>query len=243
MKLHPLDGAFERVNRAGEHLADLKGRIREVEDVQENRLLDELDLDAPNKADFALSPRSRVVGVMMQPILPLRLSVLVGEACYNLRSALEYLAHELAKHDSGSPQVGIQFPIEDDPQRFARRKNPADRICTLRGIDPTHIAAIERLQPYNGCEWTRRLRDISNPDRHRELTATVGYTHSRALVQAVPFNNRRPERRARGAGQEVYVQFPVTLSVLLADGTPVIQTLEEIQFQVAETLQAFKPEF
>jgi hypothetical protein len=29
---------------------------------------------------------------------------------------------------------------------------------------------VESFQPYMGVEWTKTLRDISNPDKHRELT-------------------------------------------------------------------------
>jgi hypothetical protein len=38
---------------------------------------------------------------------------LVGEICYNLRSALDYLVFELAKHDSGTRQENTQFPIAE----------------------------------------------------------------------------------------------------------------------------------
>jgi hypothetical protein len=43
------------------------------------------------------------------------------------------------------------------------------REVGLKGINPLHMAAIERLQPYKGCGWTKMLRDLSNPDKHRQF--------------------------------------------------------------------------
>jgi hypothetical protein len=44
-------------------------------------------------------------------------------------------------------------------------------------------------------------------------------------------------------GKEVHVQINLTLDIQFSDGTPVIQTLQKIQAGVADTLEAFKPEF
>lgn len=207
-------------------------------------MLREYELDAANAhAPFAISAASQVVGVMLQPILPVRFSVLVGEVCYNLRAALEYLVYELARHDSGAVQRGTQFPIEDDPARFACRKDPADRRFVLPGIDAANVAMIERLQPYNGAQWTGALRDRSNQDRHRELNATQAWTQGGPVQSNVPFNNGRPEIRRGRDGRETYVQFPITVSVLFDDGVPVVQMLEGLQREVAQALGSFGSAF
>jgi hypothetical protein len=44
--------------------------------------------------------------------IPEEISIVVGEICYNLRAALDYLVYELARLDSGCIQNGTQFPIE-----------------------------------------------------------------------------------------------------------------------------------
>jgi len=41
----------------------------------------------------------------------------------------------------------------------------------------------------------------------------------------------------------VKVKVHLAASIAFADGTPVIETLEEIKSEVANTLQHFKPEF
>jgi len=171
---------------------------------------------------------------------PLIFSVLIGEACYNLRAALDYLVFELAREDSGQPQDGTQFLIEDTPEQFARRKD-----ANLRGVKCAHIAMIEALQPYKGCEWTKTLRTISNPDKHRHLTVTMSHRMGFVKFFTSPpiVQSEGPVRRARFRGSDVYVQYPVSVIVLFPDGGGVLKTLHILQAQVAETLEAFKPEF
>lgn len=39
----------------------------------------------------------------------------------------------------------------------------------LNGVPTGAIPLIAKLQPYAGCTWTRDLRELSNPDKHRHL--------------------------------------------------------------------------
>jgi len=179
---------------------------------------------------------------------PLIYGVLVGEVCYNLRAALDYLVYELAINDSGQLQEGTQFPIEDSPDDFAVRHNlRAGRRCYLRGLNSTHIAAIERLQPYAGTYWPETLRNISNPDKHKTLTVQFGHRSLIVLVDQGPSGLGHlfgPVYRACVAGgREVDVQLGCDVFVLFRDGAPVVNTLQEIKTQVRNTLEAFKPEF
>src|SRR5436309_10315666 len=43
------------------------------------------------------------------------------------------------------------------------------RVC--RASNRAHVREIEALQPDSGCAWTGRLKEISNPDKHRTLAA------------------------------------------------------------------------
>jgi len=145
---HPLAGAFERAVPAGQHLAELKSELARFRQQNENAIVAKLD---PPNSNQVVIPRP-----MLMP--PLLFSILVGEICYNLRGALDYLVHELAQLDSGALQDGTQFPIEDREDRFDAN---ADRF--LKGVNASHRARIEDLQPYKGCNWTRDLRELSNP--------------------------------------------------------------------------------
>jgi hypothetical protein len=170
--------------------------------------------------------------------------ILIGEAVYNLRAALDYLAHELALHDSGTVQK-TQFPIKDKPSDFWKKDGTA---ATLPGINAVHLAAFEALQPYKGCDWTLTLRNLSNPDKHRELTLSIGQ------FQCAVYDN--PERlqflnipgmiksaKHPVTGQEVKMKLDISSDILFADGTPVVPILDEMETQVALTLQSFQAEF
>ena len=230
---HPLDSCFERVRRADEHLADLQERIETVRRQQQDSITVQFDANPPHNPIF---------GVFTKTFVTMRIGILIGEICYNLRGSLDYLVFELAKLNSGSTQHGTQFPIEDTKKGFEWRKSR-----WLKGINPSHIAAIERLQPYMGCNWTKALRDLSNRDKHREFANIGG--HSEAYIYTRPddrnFHSIRAPIRStpHPAFGKVDVKVYVTSAIQFADGAPIIETIKELQTQVANTLVAFKPEF
>jgi hypothetical protein len=96
------------------------------------------------------------------------------------------IVFELARHDSGGiEQDGTQFIIEDvksDPLK-PNRGFDARSKRHLRGLNQAHIDAIESFQPYRGVEWTKTLRDISNPDKHRKLTLLSSIGRSVGVVR------------------------------------------------------------
>jgi hypothetical protein len=108
------------------------------------------------------------------PDPPVPLNLAISDAVHNLRASLDYLVFELAFKDSGIAQDGTQFPITDVKCGKGPGGNPigfdavADRY--LKGISPPHRDMIESLQPYKGWDALETLREISNPDKHRELT-------------------------------------------------------------------------
>src|SRR5215467_5786119 len=89
--IHPLDGCFERVRRADEHLADLEQRARDVFLQQANSVVIEFDSNHPGGIKNFSRPAETFFGM--------RFGVLIGEICYNLRSALDYLVFELARNN------------------------------------------------------------------------------------------------------------------------------------------------
>jgi hypothetical protein len=235
---HPLDSAFERVNRASEHFSEFKRRVAVWNNAQYHAAEWQFDPQDPSKISVGLS---KIIP------MPLRIGTLLGEICYNLRTALDYVIFELAKLDSsGIPQDGTQFPIEDAPKGFAWRQKRG----WLKGLNSAHIAAIEALQPYNACNWTKALRDISNPDKHRNITNFAGDMSLKAIMRIGDIDEAFESapgtvshKRHPVTGEEVYVKLHLTTEVQLRDGTPVIETLEIVKLKISETLEAFKPEF
>ena len=166
------------------------------------------------------------------------LGILIGEAIYNLRAALDYLIYELAFFDSGSIQKGTQFPIEDTEKRWnIAAYGSSKRRPLLEGLNKGHKTAIKGLQPCCGCEWTGTLRRISNPDKHRTLTVVrpqkgIWFGETMGGTPHV----------LSTSSESVDVDIEVTFQVQFDDGTPVIETLEVLHSKVTSVLDSFKPE-
>jgi hypothetical protein len=232
---HPLDSCFERLKRADEHLLDFNSRVETMLMKQAYAVGIKLDQNPPH----------HIIEVTLPPetFFDMRFGVLVGEIFYNLRCSLDYLIFELAKLDSGVEQDGTQFPIVDTKKDFEGRA-----ARWLKGMNNGHIAAIERLQPYNGCSWTKRLRECSNADKHRHLvqaggTATINVHSSleKDLARCWGYDRQIPHP---AAGQPpVKMKVYPSGGVTFPDGATVPETVEEIKAQVAHTLIAFKPDF
>jgi hypothetical protein len=191
-------------------------------------------------AQFSAKP-PHDIEIVSQVSASIRIPILIGEICYNLRSALDYLVFELAKFDSGVPQDNTQFPIEDTEKGFDRHAK-----ARLKGINPSHIASIKCLQPCAGCDWTKTLRDISNPDKHREVTGLKITVTGTAYTPLDPgFSGiRLPVRSTpHPIAGEMDVKLDYTATIRSRDGPVVVESLEEIKSEVAKTLTAFKAEF
>jgi hypothetical protein len=132
--------AFARVSRAEEHLAELTRKVARLGQEQINAITFQANPNNPKEIQTN-SP---------QPRVDFTFSVVIGEIVYNLRAALDYLVFETAALDSGCIIEGTQFPIERNKKGFRWRVNGG----WLDGLNAAHVAAIERLQPYRGCNWT-----------------------------------------------------------------------------------------
>lgn len=232
---HPLDSCRERVRRAEEHMTELERQCAIIFEKHANAVAFDLDPNPPHRVINIVGPSETFAGM--------RLGTLTGEICYNLRTALDYLVFELAKLDTGTPQNGTQFPIMDAQKDFVGRGN-----AMLNGVNPAHVACIERLQPYNGCDWARRLRDLSNADKHRHLIPNNGVgkvtIHSSLDINLCRVRGAF-ERKARHpiTGRNVDMKVHVFIQITFDDGAPIIETLHKIKTSVADTLRQFEPEF
>jgi len=220
-----LDGAYARLNRAREHLADLEIREKAILHPQIENIVTKTDLNTVK--DFIITD--------LLAEMPQSFSVLIGETIYNLRSALDYLVFDLAILDSGAPKKGTQFPIDDTEENFA-----SHRGRLLKGLSVEHVARIKALQPYKGYYYTAMIRDISNPDKHQALTVIQGKGVYRIKVidtseqQTDPKTGivtvRRVEMKSEFVG---HVAFEV-------DEAPVVNTLQVLQAEVGKILGDFK---
>jgi hypothetical protein len=233
MTPHALNPCFERVVRAGEHLADLRHRLLEALLKQEDSIVCYFDPNPPH-ALKAAAPDF--------PLPPMRIGVLIGEVCYNLRSALDYLVFELFKLDSGKAQEFTQFPMAGSPDKFRSWA----KVARSKGLDSAHITELKSLQPYKGCDWTKILRDLSNMDKHREFANIGGSFGANAFARGDPRFDRlsSPVRRTpHPVHGEMDVKVDFTGHILFVDEMAIVETLEIVKLGVAETLEAFKSDF
>jgi hypothetical protein len=165
-----------------------------------------------------------------------------------LRAALDYLIYELALLDSKMEQEGTQFPIFTCKLGVSPKgkKYGFDIKAPqfLRGLTLDHIAAIERLQPYNGGDWLETLHQISNPDKHRRLTTISASVDDTIVItrgdvrtdhNGVLIPDPNPHR-------EVHADYAILIG--LPNGpVPLVPTLQRIESQVRRVIQSFKSEF
>ena len=233
----PLDECFDRVRRAGEHLLELERVIESYRKAQEDISIAEFDPGKPSQIKLC------VPGLSPPP----HISILIGEICYNLRSALDYLVRLVSILDSGSePKSRTQFLIEAREKDFSKRVQQG----WLGEMSTEHRAIIKGLQPYNGCDWTRELARISNEDKHSRLTVTVAASSGAARVVAGTrdllgkvVGGHPVSSTVRDDGLEMHMHFKLALNIEFANGSPVMETLEVIKSQVTKTLRLSKPEF
>ncbi len=206
-----------RIARASDHLTDIKAILNGKPYVE----------TVPVKSDPS-DPKVVHQGEMFGHLHPY-IDSRIGDVANDLRTALDYMVNTLAIIDSGEQQKGVQFLIEDKPDVFRGK-----RKTFLKGLSDEHIAAIEVLQPCNGCQWTKRLAQLSNRDKHVELTKT-SMTGKFDFAYHLQVN-----ARIGVAVGDVQMETQFTGTVSFLDGTPVIETLEELKAQVTHVLQEFK---
>jgi hypothetical protein len=113
---------------------------------------------------------------------PPALSVLVGDAAYQMLSALNLIAWELAARKVGRRKINqpeirrdIAFPIAEKPADF-------ESLRLLRYVSKPAIARLRGTQPYNrvhGPKGPRQhtlflIKELADSDKHRVLAAVLG---------------------------------------------------------------------
>lgn len=163
-------------------------------------------------------------------IFTARVVIIVGEFASCLRNALNYLTCALVEEKGGSASKSVQFPLESSPEGFASEHV---RKRYLKGIPKEHFAFFERFQPYKAGKPFELLRELSNAYRHRELIR-VEKVFQRSKGITPP-----PQTQLTVGGHQMRVEF-FAIAVSLPDGSPIIETLEEIERRVRDTVVEFR---
>ena len=248
---HPLGGAYARIDRADKHFKELESFIEAFGQTKKDEFFGER-YPKPQSVSRHSTYESKISSPNLR--VPLNVAIILSDVVHNLRSALDYLIYELACEDEpGVVHENTQFIITDSKadtvdKSGKRIKGFDSSKWRLNGLSATHIDAIENLQPYKGCAWTKTLRDISNPDKHRKLTAIGGRREAFHTIKGGPPGSFKgdsgevfPGHGIEGA--DVYVERYHAIEVELPDETPILKTLEVLKGKVRATIDAFKPEF
>jgi hypothetical protein len=161
-----VSGCRAKVERAKKHISDF--------DRERISFLDTNPYVVIAKFDLETNVTQSVVGPL--PILPASLSTIAGDAVQNLRTALDYLAAELARINGGDPKR-VYFPISESAEKY---KSELDG--KTKGISPEAIKVFDLIEPYGGGHgkmlWA--LHTLNNADKHR-LLVSVGSNIARTV--------------------------------------------------------------
>jgi hypothetical protein len=237
-----LDGARLKVIRAQKHLDSLKDELRRYEQSKPYGLTVENDIHVPG---FVI-PTWHIT-TEPDPYL----STIIGDVLCNLRSALDYVAWQLAAKYVGRTLVGppdgrdrIVFPIVCSRHEFSKSRKALEGYQ----IPATVIDEIESVQPYGGGYhplWLLSL--LVNSDKHRLPVLTRGGLRGVTVViqhigpAALPADSNSSASEKK---QPVDMHAQLALFVALQDPAmprePVERTLENIVKDVADVIRRFE---
>jgi hypothetical protein len=128
------------------------------------------------------------------PPLPANLPLMLGDAYYNLRGALDHLVYQLhGRHYRGNIPEKIaeatQFPIRTEPP-----KSSPDKWQSIKNLSGKERTAIAWLQPYRQRKdsfygFREHLADINainNVDKHRKLHIVRSVPASVPIMASLP---------------------------------------------------------
>jgi len=173
-----LRGVRAKLERADKHIADLAMLTEPLA----QRATDSIVREEHFKVYFETCHPRFVYRVTRIPEVDALCSTLVGDALYNMRSALDHLAAQLAFRDGVLPDDlanNAYFPIHGESVNA--KGNP--RHIGIPGVtDAKVIDALKDIQPYQALEdyghavWNQALwlvNKLCNIDKHRLLLVMV----------------------------------------------------------------------
>ena len=154
-----MQGPIAKLERANEHVAQFEREIRSLINPNSYNVVVETDSATGNLNWCFRSPK---------PVLPLKLSTIVGDAMFNFRSALDQLVWQLVLANNQKPDRNNNFPI------FIAHQFETKKKSSLKGVNETAFEIIKGCQPKPGNNmellFLPKLNDI---DKHRYLHLCV----------------------------------------------------------------------
>jgi hypothetical protein len=172
-----LDGPLAKTKRARMHLDSLNEVIK--------LHLDELNCHVIKDTDTNTNEKVwRFDGEALPTSVSTEISLLMGDALYNFRSALDHLVWQLVLVNNGTPDEKNRnaYPIFNPEDKNPEKKWDSPKAKDgLKGVSTEAQAIIKSLQPRRGEDhslWQGdfalwQLERLCNIDKHRNLHLTV----------------------------------------------------------------------
>jgi len=97
------------------------------------------------RIDDDLQTGDKIHRIAIRSQTPDSLSLIVGDAVHNLRSALDHLVWQLVEANGQKPTDRTMFPISKDAATYKTAK-----IRKIQGISAAAENLIDTIKPYNG---------------------------------------------------------------------------------------------
>jgi hypothetical protein len=197
--------------------------------------------------------------------LPILWSLTIGDALYNYRAALEYLAWHLVRagiEPKPKNPKSVQFPISLNQVDFTKSIK-----SRLPGVKLDHLGVVDKYQPYHAQESSAHplsvLVELSNSDKHYELQGAFIRHFGEGKIEflgATDFDFERIELsksfrdyfypgaelalaygRITGPTPDARVAFHFSSSICLQNGMWVADALDKIEATIAAMVNELEP--
>jgi hypothetical protein len=196
------------------------------------------------------------------PALPDSFAARFGDAIQNYRNVLDHIAWQLVRHGSDpTPKKPnrVQFPIYDFAGGFDSALS--ERLPGVSAVPGGVVEFIKGRHRYERGEATnetlRRLRDLTNDDKHKELhlmaVAPVTARHQLTMTNCQPVGFENPPERPKfvadakiativirvtGPDPTVNVKPNLSIYVALEDWSNALGFLSDARSEATEILNA-----
>src|SRR5262249_4018917 len=123
-----LTGVLAKIERAKKHIRDLDSAIQSFRDTDPYGVRTEND-----------SQTGQIIQrIQVRSQVPSTLSLLIGDAVHNLRSALDHLAWQLVEANGDTPTTKTAFPIYKTLAKYT-----TESTRRVKGMDPAAVNLID----------------------------------------------------------------------------------------------------
>jgi hypothetical protein len=242
------DSARLKVERAEKHIGDLKIAFDRFIETHPHTLC--IDNDPQTGA--------QTVQVRFSETPPANLSLILGDAIHNLRSALDHATWELIGIDGGTQDRKLAFPFSSDQWEY---ESACQRIKTPLDDTKKFLIALAAY-PGGAGEKLYDLKRFDNADKHSVMTPVIGVTRIGHIKVTDPNGTTfmemagctfsvGPDGRAGvgrwgpGCSIEIDQDADVTIDVFIHDSKffkalPLIETCMNLSHSVQDVIGQFE---